>query len=89
MNAILNSDVVLTQIRYLMSGAPDVTHEQFWKALMWLSDRVYGRPVQELQHSGPTGGPIPIELHGYSEAALKKLQEIHEAEQRRLQGQPT
>lgn len=85
LNAMLNSDEVLTQIRYFLSGAADVTHEQFWKAVMWLSDRVYGRPVQELQHSGPSGGPIPVELRGYSDEALKRLQDIHDAEQRRLQ----
>jgi len=85
LNAMLNSEVVLTQIRYFLSGAADVTHDQFWKVVMWLSDRVYGRPVQELQHSGPSGGPIPVELRGYSDEALERLQEIHDAEQRRLQ----
>jgi hypothetical protein len=86
LNEMLNSEAVLTQVRYFLSGARDVTHDQFWKVVMWLSDRVYGRPVQELQHSGPSGGPIPIELQGYSDDALQRLEAIHEAEQRRLQG---
>lgn len=32
------------------------------KAAIYLTDRLYGRPLQQTELSGPNGGPIPVSL---------------------------
>lgn len=37
-------------------------HPAFIGALKWATEHGYGKPDQAVTHSGPDGGPIPIQV---------------------------
>ena len=57
-------------------GCPDLNIQL--KALMYLTDRAYGKAAQAIEHSGPDGGPIQHEHIDISKLSDSQLSEIAE-----------
>lgn len=40
----------------------DSKHPAFIGALKWATEHGYGRPAQTIQHTGPDGGPVQVQI---------------------------
>lgn len=48
------------QAAALILTKPD--HPAFIGALKWATENGYGKPVESIEHSGPNGGPIAVQV---------------------------
>jgi hypothetical protein len=61
MAGIASRDDAIDRLTRLTSSDEGVTDDIFLKAFKDAADRGYGKAIQPLEHSGPDGGPIPLE----------------------------
>lgn len=43
----------------------EITTKDVREAIEWLADRAYGKPTQALEHAGPEGGALVVEVLSY------------------------
>ena len=72
--ATANAEAITTVANNLYRRAVSQEKEAVTAAIFWLKTRAGWRDVQALEHSGPDGGPIPIQRR--EPATAKELEQI-------------
>ena len=84
MRGVVDRQETIARLKRLAGAGKTVSDETFLRAFKEAADRGYGKAVQPLEHTGPEGGPIPLDTPAATRERI--LRELAGIAARRRQG---